>query len=59
MGVVVEVAIGSFFLIALMAYIEKNNTDRLCLNIISGILTVFFILFAYVIGHIVLNLILS
>ncbi len=59
MGVVIEVAIGSVFLLALMVYIEKNNTDRLCLNIISGILTVFFILFAYIIGHIVLNLILS
>lgn len=59
MGVVIEVAIGSFFLIALMVYVEKKNTDKVVLNIISGILTIFFVLFAYILGHFILNLFLS
>lgn len=59
MGVVIEVAIGSVFLLALMVVVEKNNKDKVILNIISGILTIGFVLFAYIIGHFVLNLFLS
>jgi hypothetical protein len=59
MGVVIEVAIGSVFLLALMIVVEKNNKDRVILNIISGILTIGFVLFAYIIGHFILNLFLS
>lgn len=59
MGTVLEVAIGSFFLVALMVYVEKKNTDKVILNIINGILTIFFVLFAYILGHLILNLFLS
>lgn len=56
MGVVIEVAIGSIFLIALMVYVERKNTDKVFLNIIQGVLTIGFVLFAYIIGHFILNL---
>lgn len=59
MGVVIEVAIGSFFLVALMVYVERKNTDRVFLNIITGMMTIFFVLFAYIIGHFILNIFLS
>lgn len=59
MGVVIEVAIGSFFLMALMFYVERKNKDVVILNIITGLLTIFFVLFAYIIGHFILNLFLS
>jgi|688.fasta_scaffold748401_2 hypothetical protein len=59
MGVVLEVAIGSIFLMSLMVYVERKNTDKVFLNIIQGALTIGFVLFAYIIGHFILNLFLS
>ncbi len=59
MGVVIEVGIGSLFLITLMYIVERNNKDRFILNIITGVLTIGFVLFAYIIGHFILNLFLS
>jgi hypothetical protein len=59
MWVVLEVAIGSIFLMSLMVYVERKNTDKVFLNIIQGALTIGFVLFAYIIGHFILNLFLS
>ena len=59
MGVVIEVAIGSVFLLVLMYIVERNNKDRFVLNIITGVLTIGFVLFAYIIGHFILNLFIS